>query len=199
MLVNEIIRCVISYTGANASIAQTVHWYTLTGQAEDDQDVFDRVEAWATDDWGVRWQDHGAAVADLTTLAVDVINNDGTVARNIGDVLIGLEGNISAQQTSAAVGALLTGLTGTPKIRGRKYVPFWNENSVDNGKWGVAAMVTLTAMAADYVVDLGGMTGGLLESGVLSRVDELFHIFLPVGTADDIPCYQRRRKPNVGS
>lgn len=199
MLVNEIARVVLSYTGLNASVAQTVHWYILTQQGEDDSDVLDRIEAWTTDDWAISWANQASDESQLTTMALDIVNTDGTVDRNIGDVVIARNGADSAEQVSAGVCGLLTAITGTPKVRGRKYIPFGNEGAIADGAWNVNGIAWLGNMAADYVVDLGGMTGGILESGVLSRVLEQFVIFQPVGATDTIPAYQRRRKPNVGS
>jgi len=198
MVVGEILRAVVSYEGLNSGIAQNVFWYILQDSNADDADVVTRVVAHINDDWGPDWAVLGGNSATLTEVELDIINNDGTVDRNLGAEDIDIDGTGGTEHVSAGVAALLTIPTPEPKARGRKYIPLLAETNVTNGAWSGAALAALATMLADYLVDLGGLSGAVLAAGVLSKTQEVFIEFLPSGNVRGIPAYQRRRRPGVG-
>jgi len=103
----EIIRLVIQYGIPAASAALNVFTYLIEDGSPSDEDVLDDMDDWTTNNWGVDWADLAAAVCDIIGIAVDVVNTDGTVERNIGSNTLSIPGTVGGEAGVAAASATL--------------------------------------------------------------------------------------------
>lgn len=199
MISGEILRVVARYSAPNSSEMLNVHWYQYTGAAASDLDVLSACDTFFTDEWGPDWVAFAGNDYSFDEIELDVISTLGFVVRNLGSSPIGLTGSVGSDMTPSGVAALLVADTDTPKQRGRKYVPGLNEGDVVDGLITAARLVTLALLTMEYLDVISGILAGQLEPGVLSRPLTSFKPFIASGAITDVPAYQRRRKPNVGS
>jgi hypothetical protein len=197
--VGEIIRVALHYSAPNTSDALNVFWYQLSDNDESDEDILDDLDTYFTSGWGTVWDDLASADWTMDFIEVDVINTDGTVSRNIGQALTPVTGTRAEDMEPSAVCGLLVADTSDPTKRGRKYVPGAGEDNIADGLWQSTAVTTLLALLAAYILDIPVGVSGVLTAGILSRVSSAFEGFVGSGQTTDVPAYQRRRKPNVGS
>ena len=194
----EIIRVALHYTMPNAGDVMNVFHFVLSGVVPDDDDTFDEIAEWVNNEWAAAWTELASSLAELVYFEVDIMNTDGTVARNIGTDLVGEVGIHVLDAYSPQAAAYLLAYTSVPKARGSKYVPGMAESEVGGGAFSVGA---LTDIAALLVVFLGVFTGSgglVLTPGVLSRTLLAFVPFLTTGILDTVVATQRRRKAGVG-
>lgn len=87
--------------------------------------------------------------------------------------------------------------TGVSKLLGRKFLPFFSEDRVNNGVWDATAMVAMVAWAIEIMAsEVGAATGFTIEYRVRSKLNAMHP---PVSaTVANLPGYQRRRKPGRG-
>lgn len=195
----EIVRVVIKYAMPNASEMLNVLHYALTAAGIDDDDLLDSMATWCTDVWADSWAELASDDATVVSIGLDIVNTDGTVKRNIGTELIGVTGDDPGTNTSAGVAGYILANTSNPKARGSKYLPGITETALDNGKFSAAAVGDLAAMLVIYLANITIPGGIVLEPGLLSKATAAFIPFVAAGLINDIPAYQRRRKPFVGS
>jgi len=196
---NEIVRSVFYYSWPGSSEVLNVFFHQYVGTGDDDDDVLSAVATYAGNDWGDLWKTLAPANGSLTHIELDVLETDGTVDRNLGTATINEVGTVASDASAAAVSALLIGNTADATIRGRKFVPGPVESQVVGGIINSATMVILTNLLAQYLDDIIVTGTNVLVPGVLSRKLTDFVPFAGSGQTSDIPAYQRRRKPNVGS
>jgi len=197
--IGDIIRATLSYSHPNGSIAQNVFFWELQTAAADDDDIMDALDDWVDLSWGPEWDDFAELSVTLFNLEVDVVNGDGTVDRNIGEELQSLVGIIDGEVTSPAVAGFLQASTERAKSLGRKYVPGLPEGGVVDGILHSSFLGYLVLMAIEWLAPIPVTGGGSLVAGVLSRVLLAFLEFDGSIYTTDVPAYQRRRKPDVGS
>lgn len=195
----EIIRASLSYSSPNASEGQNVfHWIITEGNIRDEI-ILSGLVAWATNQWHEHWQNIASISSVLESMNIQVVNTDGTILRNIGEVDLALPGlGPQDNASAAAVAALLTAPTDRPQATGKKYIPFIMDNSVDNGVIDSTALVSLALLIVEWLVVIETADVGNLTPGLLSRSLLAFEEFLGSGVVDNVPSYQRRRKPGVG-
>ena len=197
--IGEIFRATFNYTMPNASSAQNVfHWVLETATIEDFK-IFDEIARWAEDDWGGPWSDLAGDDAELESVKVDVVEVNGTIVRAVGLAIIGLSGGQAGGVVSAAVSAYMLLKTVRPKVRGSKYVPGVADTRVDSGSLDAMGLAELAFLLIEYATTLLPEGASELIPGVPSRSLGVFQPFLDTGLIENIPAYQRRRKPNVGS
>lgn len=197
--IGDIVRAVLSYTHPNASIAQNVFTWELTDAAADEDDLLADLSAWASNIWGGAWDALSAVDCELFLVEVDLLNGDGTVMANIGSDVFSIPGTNDVDVASPAVSGYIQAESTRTKSLGKKYLPFITEESITDGIIVTAAMVHLAALFGIYVDPLALTVTGILVPGVLSRITETFQEFTGSGYTTDVPAYQRRRKPGVGS
>lgn len=197
--VNDIIRVALHYTGSNASEVLNVFWYQLTIDSLANASLMDILEDYLTDVWGDAWADFAAQSFSMDFFEVDIINPDGTVNRNIGERTLDIDGTVVGDGLPAVVSGYMYASTAVPKARGSKYVPGIAELNTSNGVLSAGAVADLSLMLIGYLATLTTGGSALIVPGVLSRPLEAFVPFTAQGLVNDIPAYQRRRKPNVGS
>jgi hypothetical protein len=197
--IGSIVRAVVSYYHPAGSIAQNVFFYEMQDKAADESNLLDDLETWFIAAWLGNWDD----LADNTTYAslldVDVVNGAGEVTQNIGQKVLAHFGVGTGETSPAAVSGYIHRETERAGSLARKYVPFIAEGNITDG--------LLTAGAFVYLVNLIGNMGatvtvdgtGKLVPGVLSRVTQSFQEMGSGTYATNVPAYQRRRKPDVGS
>lgn len=195
---NEIVRVTLHYTQPNAGDCQNVFHFQITGASPTDTDVLNTVNSWCINDWGPEWATLASASADLESFESDIVNVDGTVARNLGGMLLNISGAVAGESTSAAVSAYLLAYTVIPKARGSKYVPGMAEGNISSGAFIAPALAEMAILLAEYLLTKAIGTGGTLVPGVLSLTLGQFVPFLVAGAIDSLPAYQRRRKEGVG-
>lgn len=195
----DIFRLTVNYSVPNASIPQNVFVWALEGSGVSDTEVKDALEAFFVDDVAPAWALLGSIACEMTHAVLDVLNNDGTINRALGSFVIGQAGVATGEVTSAAVSAFLMANTAVPKIKGKKYWPGLGEGKIDSGKMSTASVTAMGYLLIFYLATVTVVTGTTLAPGVLSRSLEYFVPFAASGLVNDIPAYQRRRKPGVGS
>lgn len=194
----EVIRASVVYTVPGASRPQNIfYWQVITGDT--DANVLAGVIAWATGQWATAWQATATTSCSADTVTVDVINLNGTVNRNLGSASIGTVGSLAQDTLPAANSALVIADVGLPKIRGRKFVPGLSENNVTSGLLDASYVGLFTAHLNAYVAAITTAGSGQLLAGTPSKVISAFRLFQGSGVVSDVPAYQRRRKPGVGS
>lgn len=198
MITGEILRTVLIYDQPSSSTPQNVFHHLYTGPGIDDQEIINSVNNWIINGWGDAWQEVASSNVSIEQFQCDVVNPDGTVARNLGGLLSGIAGGLPSPYNSAAASGYLLAYTDEPKQRGSKYAPGIAEAVVDNNLFDPIALANLAALLAVYVAPI--TVGGLehLIAGVLSRTLVSFVQFNGSGLIDGQPAYQRRRKQGVG-
>lgn len=196
---DEIIRAVLSYTHPAGSVAQNVFTWELQDEDTADGEILDGIDAWVDAEWADTWINIADSNVMLYLCEVDVLNANGTVKRNIGEEIYAHTGVNVGDVTGAAVSGFFQMDTARPKSFGRKYTPGVPEAAIDEGTIGAAFLAQLVALflVTTTGIDIG--IAGLLAPGILSRVTEGFLEFTGAGYSTDVPAYQRRRKPGVGS
>ncbi len=196
----EIFRTTLFYSIPNSSVANTVHYHALEGGSLVDSTCKTSISGFFTTNWVPTWADLAPEVSVCDYGQIDVLNNDGTVNRSLGTFVVDIEGGISlAEVMPAAVAAFLMAETALPKVRGRKYLPGLAEGTIADGIFNAGAITTLSALLVYYLASFSPGTGLSFVPGVLSRSLEYFVAFNAAGLVNDVPAYQRRRKPGVGS
>lgn len=195
----ELVRTAISYSHPNGSVAQNVFVHRLISSDVTDQAVVDALDAFITDDWGPDWQPLANTACQLIQGDMDILFLDGKVDRNIGQEIYTISGTNTGDADNPADSAYMQATTIFAKVLGKKYVPFIDDSITIDGLIIPTQLANLVLLFAQYVTNLAPAGGGTLEPGVLSRVAMLFRAFNGGGSVTDIPAYQRRRKPNVGS
>jgi len=195
----DIIRTVLKYSSSGASEQLNVFWWIIEDNGIGNPALLTEVETWVNDVWAPAWMNVAAGSTDLVDVSVDIMNPDGTVKVNVGVADINLAGGGPAFVTSAAISGYLLAQTDNPKSRGSKYIPGIAEAEIDDGLFGATAVIELLILTAIYVSPITTGVGAILVPGLLSRATMIFRNFLVQGSTTDVPAYQRRRKPNVGS
>lgn len=197
--IGEIIRVAAFFTHPNGSVAQNVFIYEVQDAVVADADLLDDYQQWFFADWINDWQDiaNDGCVCDY--LEFDVLNGDGTVSRNIGPHDFDSAGVLTGEAASAGVAAYIQATSERTKSLGKKYLPGLDETMITDGKLNATAIAKLALLLAEYIEVVPVGTSAMLAPGVLSRVTQTFQEFTGAGYITDIPAYQRRRKPGVGS
>jgi len=194
----EVIRINVNYTCPGYSDIFNVFWGQLLTDISDVA-LLAAIDDWVTTDWGAAWVDFASDDMTLFQFDADVINPDGTVARNIGGNVVNIAGSNAADVEPAGVAAYLLAYTSFPKSRGSKYVPGVPDLEVNDGHLSPAILVELAVLLLRFLSFDSTALAEILVAGVLSRAIEEFREFSGGGLLTDVPAYQRRRKPNVGS
>lgn len=197
---DEIMRVVLTYALPTASEVLNIFLFKLVDNPGSDEDTLDDFVDWTTNVWGPDWADLAASAASIIQVAVDVVNLDGTVARNIGSESLAIPGTVGGEIGVAAAAAYIKADTALPKTRGSKYIPGLGEGNIADGLLTVESLGDLALLIIDFfTVYLGAVSTARYEPGVVSRPTETWVPFEGNGYITDVPAYQRRRKPNVGS
>lgn len=197
--IGEIVRVVISFGAPGASIAQNVFYYECQSSSADEQTALADVTTLFAANYLDNWATISEAECDAFLLEMDIVNGDGTVDRNIGDSDPDVQGDVTGDILPAANSGYLQANTERANSLGRKFVPFLLEGDQTDGYWVASVTSTLADMLADWLTILIVDTTADLVPGVVSRVTQTFLEFLGSGYVTNVPAYQRRRKPNVGS
>lgn len=195
----ENLRVVARYSAPNTSEIQNVFFYQYTGAGDDDADVLAECDTFFTNNWGDDWAAQATSDMTLDSIDLDVLKDNGDVKRNIGTAIINVPGDLPEDGVSSGVSSLITADTALPKQRGRKYVPGATDNGIVDNLLVAARLATLALLTVEYLASITGTLNGTLDPGVLSRTLGSFQPFISAGTITDVPAYQRRRKPGVGS
>ena len=197
--IGEIIRIAAFFTHPAGSVAQNVFIYEVQDSVVDDADLLSDYQAWFFTDWIDNWQDLANDQCVCDYLEFDVLNGDGTVKRNIGPHDFDSAGLLTGEPTSAGVAAYLQATSERTKSLGKKYIPSLDETMITDGQLNATAIAKMAVLLLEYMEVVPVGTSTMLVPGVLSRVTETFQEFTGSGYITDIPAYQRRRKPGVGS
>jgi len=199
MNIGEIMRATLFFTAPNASVAQNVFHYQLTGANATDTEAANSLNSFFLNTWCPDWADLAPQGAFADYWQADIVNPDGTVIRNIATYNLDLEGVAAGEVLPAANAGYLLAYTAEPKQRGSKYLPFISEVMTSNGQFITTSLAALGVMLAHYLASQAVTGGGTLLPGVASKTLLTFLPFLTTGLIDDQPAYQRRRKLAVGS
>lgn len=197
--IGELVRVVLEFTAPGASNAQNVFIYKLEDQDVDEGDLISDVGTYFSGHYLADWQDLAAEAAQAINIYFDVLNNDGTVNRNIGQTALAVDGGEAFQVNSAAVSAFAYVPTTRIKSLLKKFVPFLAESVITDGTLTAGALATMVLLLLDLSDQIAISGGGNLQPGIRSTTDDTFYPTIGGGYITDIPAYQRRRKQNVGS
>lgn len=196
----SIIRVTLSYQQANSSLPQTVFLFQNEDPIESDEDCVADFVDWVDTIWSPGWADFASSEVSIIHVGVDVLFPNGHVAYNVGASVLAIPGTVDGEPMTAATAGYLLGYTSKPKSRGSKYVPGAGKDGAADNKFQSVLLAALVQMLAAYLLEfVGAETAVGYLPGVLSRLTEEFVQFNGTGYVTDIPAYQRRRKPNVGS
>lgn len=194
----EIVRINVQYVCPGYSDTFNV-FYGEVLSVIDDEELLVLIDDWVTVHWGAAWIDFASSDMTLFQFDSDIINPNGTVARNLGGAVVNIAGTNAADVEPAAVSAYLLAYTSAPKSRGSKYVPGVPDLEVQDGHLTPALLVDLAILLLRFLSFDGSDLSEFLVAGILSRLAMEFREFSGGGLLTDVPAYQRRRKPNVGS
>jgi hypothetical protein len=195
----EILRLTLEYTILGSSVPNNVFHFEIDSGAKTDEDTLDDMFNYALDGWGFEWHNLASEDAELIGGNVDVMNLDGTVLRTLGDFDITTrQGQQAVNVGAAGASGLFVAPTAQPKSRGRKFVPGLVTTAYNDGLFGPATTALLLDLLTNYLATFV-FNGTTYNHGVLSTTLLQFLPFLGAATASDVPAYQRRRKPGVGS
>jgi hypothetical protein len=194
----EIIRVNLLYSASGASQAMNVfHWEvsdTFTDAAIRTA-LMGFVDAWATD-----WADLADDDASLDEAQFIVLSSTGAVLRTLAPYMVAMPGDsLGGETTPAAVSGFMQAASLLAGIYGRKYVPFIQESLIGQGILNASPVTTLIGMAIDWLLPIEISFDIALRAGVLSTKTGGFVRLQSPASISDVPGYQRRRKPNVGS
>lgn len=194
----EIIRIDVEYSAPAASqILNVFHWIIDVGNPADGT-VVNHMEDWVTNEWGPDWQAIASVQATLDSVVVNVVNPDGTIARNLGSRVIGLAGLSGGEVSPAAVSGYMQLDTLLPRTKGKKYVPCISETKIDAGELNASAIADMVLLLAEYVTTYV-VGASEYKPGVLRTGGAGFEGFRIGGLVESTPAYQRRRKRGVGA
>ncbi|GAH32611.1 unnamed protein product, partial [marine sediment metagenome] len=157
------------------------------------------IDDWVDVEWDPIWSQTADSNVLLYLLEVDVLNADGTVLRNIGEEILADPGLLAGDVTPAATSGFFQMDTERAKSYGRKYTPGIAVSAVEEGILDATTLGHLLTLLIVATTDIDIGIAGILAAGVLSRVTSTFLEATGGGYATDVPAYQRRRKPAVGS
>lgn len=199
VVIGEHIRVTISYNIIEGSIAQNVFYFLVSGDDIADDDLVDDLQTALEGAFLLNWQNLASDQNDAFLMEVDVINLDGTIDRNVGSNGLVWPGDNVSQSLPAAVAGFIQVDSSGSKALGRKYVPGAGEDMTADGAFTSAAVVFLAAMLINYLAAIPVGVSTILLPGVISKATMIWNGFIGSGYTIDVPAYQRRRKPNVGS
>jgi len=198
---DDVLRVVLEYAIPASSQVLNVFYFIVVGNPPSDEAVLTDLLEWAQTVWGDAWADIASSQADITGMTVDVLDPvTGDVLENVGTPTIAVTGTVADQVNAAAVAGYIKGDTQFPKTRGSKYVPGIGEALTETGLFNSTAVTGLLALLDIYLTVYAGVESGVdFRPGVISRALAAWVAFQGGGSTTDVPAYQRRRKPNVGS
>jgi len=198
MVEDEVFRVDIFYTQAGASEMMNV-FHGRAAETASDASYATAIEDWVTTNWYTIWTDMAYEGAEIVRAKAVVLEPDSFVtARALFDNgQTGLVGAIVGQPNAAAVSAGLTLPTLRPGSRGRKFVPGLPLAEIDDGIISPAMVAVMGDLVLELITvqDFGA---AVWRWGIQSTIDFAWLNFVS-GIIDDIPDYQRRRRPDVGS
>lgn len=197
--IGEIVRVVISFASPGASVAQNVFYFELQTSSADEATTLEDTGDWFVANFLNTWSNISDASCEAFLLEMDILNGDGTVDRNIGDYATGVFGQGADDILPAAAAGYMQANSERSNSLGRKFIPFLMEVNQTDGFWTSATVSALAAILVDYLTAFAVDTTAFLVPGILSRVTQTFQEFLGSGYVTNVPAYQRRRKPTVGS
>lgn len=196
--VGEVIRVATHYVQAGGGDIMNVFHFRIAGSAPSDESVLEDMTIWLDEEWGARWRVRADQNCTLSHFEIDVVNPDGTVARNIGGAILGIAGAVAGGALPAGNAGYLLAYTAIPKARGSKYVPGVSETDSAASGLSVEYIANLALLLAVYLAPIVSGNGATYQPGVLSKTLEAFVPFLVSGAIDNLVAYQRRRKLGVG-
>lgn len=194
----EILRVALHYTMPEAGDCMNVFHFVLDGSVGTDAETDTAATNWIEDVWGARWALLACEDALLSHAEFDIINDDGTVARNIGAAILNIAGTVGGELLPAAAAAYIMAYTAIPKARGSKYIPGIAEADSVAGALSVGALADIALLLGIFLTTYIDPTGVRFVPGLLSKTLVRFVPFIASGLIDTLVAYQRRRKVGVG-
>ena len=199
VLQDELIRVVVSYSCPNASIAQNVFLYQLTGANAQELPLMTDVRDYFIAELLDHWASMASESATAFLIEFDVLTLFGLVDRNLGEFDLDVPGDSVSEPSAAAVSAYNQVTTERTRSVVKKYWPFIAELIITDGALGAAGIAAMALILLDMFDGIPMTGGGHLEPGIRSTVDNTWYPIVQAGYVTDIVAYQRRRKPGVGS
>lgn len=198
--VGDIIKTTLFHSVPNSGEALLVFHHVVETADMFNNNLKAAVIDWVENDWGPDWADLGALVAEINRVLIQKVNTAGEILLEIADETVDVPGNVATPCDAAGVAGFMHASTAQPKVRGRKFIPGIADEKLSNGKLTATALAELAILATHYIEDIPEpVGGGQLGPGVRSNSLSAFVPFSGSVVITDIPAYQRRRKPGVGS
>lgn len=199
ILQDELIRVVVSYSAPNASIAQTVFLYQLTGANAQEVPLMTDVRDYFIAELLDHWASMASENATAFLIEFDILTLFGLVDRNLGEFDLDVPGDSVSEVAAAAVSAYNQITTERTRSVIKKYWPFIAELLVTDGVLAAGGIAAMALILLDMLDGIPVTGGGHLEPGIRSTVDNTWYPIVQAGYTTDVVAYQRRRKPGVGS
>jgi len=178
----DVIQMVVAWPGYGGDLYQNKFTWQWAGTSYPEASLIAALASWAEDFYEILDTEMMSFVTAFT-LYVDKIEWNATesaweVSENIG-VTTGSVTLLNASDGLPPQNApCLVGLTARPKSRGRKWVPFFGEDTQDQGGWETATQTALLLALAEYIATYTVETGKDLVPGVASTVTGTFLPFV---------------------
>lgn len=199
ILQDELIRVVVSYSAPNASIAQNVFLYQLTGANAQEEALMSDVKDYFIAELLDHWASMASENATAFLIEFDILTLFGLVDRNLGEFDLDVPGDSVSEVAAAAVSAYNQVTTERTRSVIKKYWPFIAELLVTDGLLAAGGIAAMALILLDMLDGIPITGGGHLEPGIRSTVDNTWYPIIQAGYVTDVVAYQRRRKPGVGS
>jgi Uncharacterized conserved protein len=198
----DIIAQVITFTGGDGGIQQNKFTWEYSGSAHAGSSFIAHMDSWAEDFYELMdssMQDGMESFSsEYDVIAWDEEEQEWLVQENIGQG----SGNVtltgSGDTLPLQCAPCLVGFTEKPKSRGRKFIPYFTEETQGGSILTAGALTDLAAALAEYLSAYILETGKSVTPGVASTK---WHIFLPFvsGLVANNVFTQRRRTKGVGA
>lgn len=178
----DVIQLVVDFPGYGGHHYQNKFTWQWNGTSHPESGVTSALVGWAEDFYELLDTEMMNFVTAFTAyvdkLEWNVTEEIWEIAANVGTGT----GSVTLLNTSDALppqnAACLVGLTARPRSRGRKFPPFFGEDTQDQGGWEIAALSALGDALLEYVAEFIVETGKSLVPGVASTVEGEFLPFV---------------------
>lgn len=199
----DVVRTAVRFADTQGNDHVNVwHWEASAAISDADAAIRAAIATWVENSYSALSANLSNLITELD-VKVDVVDFVGgviTVIRSLGvePFTLTTAPTAGADPMPPGVAALLKLLTGIGRVYGRKFIGMFTETSQINGILAAAFQTNLGTLGAAVLGGIGGLTGGVLNGGVLSEKLTSFVQFTGYDVSD-VVSYQRRRRQGSGS
>lgn len=199
IVLNDVIRVVITWLLTNDDFAQTVLHFTVTGALPaDDQAWIDLITDWISDGFGAE-SDVMSDEVDINEVNIAVLNQGtGEFDPVLEGAASGFSGGSVSSMLPHGAAAVLERFTSNPRSTGRIFMPGLPSGGQADGQITAGFLADLVTVVTRFASTYAGTGGVTLTPLTYSRGTGTTNIMNGNVRVSALPGYQRRRKPGVG-